>query len=201
MRCHWELNNDNLLDLSHVSYVHAASFGGRGLERVELATERLARGVRASRWVAGAHPIPLWARYLNWQGLIDRWAVTDCALPGHCIVDVGFAPEGQIRPGEDRNRGLRLWASITATPETATTSFMFYAQVRNFGVEDAEMTRHFVEDGRGAFLEDVAAMEGQQRMNSARAGAPRIDINVDAAPLAMRQLVARALDAEAVVAA
>lgn len=30
MKCNWELNNDNLLDLTHVVYVHADTLGGAG---------------------------------------------------------------------------------------------------------------------------------------------------------------------------
>ena len=47
-------------------------------------------------------------------------------------------------------------------------------------------------------IEDVAVMEGQQRNATALPGAPTIDINIDAPPLAMRRLVQQHLAEEAV---
>src|SRR5215469_4937089 len=32
MKCNWELNNDNLLDLSHVTFVHPSTLGAHGAE-------------------------------------------------------------------------------------------------------------------------------------------------------------------------
>jgi len=192
MKSHWELNNDNLLDLSHVVYVHPTTLGAHALD-FPITTERFERKVRMSRWIPNSHPIPLWAKYLNHSGNVDRWQDTDCEFPSHCTVDVGFAPVGRLRPGDDRDHpdALRLRALITATPETETSSFMFYAQCRNFAVADEEMTRKFVRDVRVIFMEDVTIMEGQQRNLSRRPDAPRIDINSDAPHLAMRQLVRR----------
>jgi hypothetical protein len=68
---------------------------------------------------------------------------------------------------------------------------MFYAQCRNFLTDNAEITNIFVKDFRNLFLEDIAVMEAQQRVNDAMPDAPTIDINVDGPHLAMRQLIRR----------
>jgi vanillate monooxygenase len=196
MQCNWELNNDNLLDLTHVVYVHRGTLGGAGLDRFPIRTTRHASGVSMQRWITDVPPIPLFAQYLNYQGNVDRWQGTDAILPSHCTIDAGFAPAGAIGPDGDRDRFVRLRALITATPETETSSFMFYAQCRNFAVDDAALTERVVTDFRNVFLEDVAVMEGQQRVNSALPDAPTIDIAIDAPPLAMRRLVREALARE-----
>jgi phenylpropionate dioxygenase-like ring-hydroxylating dioxygenase large terminal subunit len=196
MKCHWELNNDNLLDLTHVVYVHRGTLGGQGLDRFPIKTERHARGVRMSRWITDVPPVPLFAQYLNYAGRVDRWQGTDAMLPSHCTIDAGFAPTGAIGPDGDRDRFVRLYALITATPETATTSFMFYAQCRNFAIDDDAVNARIVGDFRTVFLQDVAVMEAQQRIAAALPDAPTIDINIDAPPLAMRRLVQQTLAAE-----
>ena len=54
MKCHWELNNDNLLDLSHIVYVHPTTLGAHGLDRTPIATHR-SRG--ASSMIPVSRPL------------------------------------------------------------------------------------------------------------------------------------------------
>ena len=192
MKCHWELNNDNLLDLSHIVYVHPTTLGAHGLDRTPIATDRFERKVRMRRFVPNVAPIKLWASYINYPDVkVDRWMVTECELPSHCTVDVGFAPAGELKPDDDYDRGIRLRALITATPETEDTSFMFYAQCRNFAVESEEITQKFVRDVKVVFGEDVTTMEAQQRNGFMRSDVTKIDINADAPSIAMRDIVRR----------
>jgi vanillate O-demethylase monooxygenase subunit len=193
MRCNWELNNDNLLDLSHVVYVHAETLGGANLDHFPIRTERSERKVSMKRFCFNVPPTPLFARYLNLEeNTMDRWSESEIVAPSHCVVDASFAPPGMFAPGQERRDApVGFRALITATPETETTSFMFYAQCRNFAKDDAELTRVFVKDFRGVFFQDIAVMEAQQRVYSARPDAPRIDVNGDASQLAMRALIQR----------
>ena len=191
MRCNWELNNDNLLDLSHVLYVHASTLGTGALDRFPVHTERRADSVRMARWAPGVPTPPIFAKYLGFQPNVDRWQISDIYPPAHCTVDVGFAPPGEFGLNTDRSKAMGFRPLITATPETEETSFMFYAQCRNFDVGNAELTKTMIADFRGVFHEDIAVMEAQQRMNSAYGEAGKIDINADAPHLAMRQLIRR----------
>ncbi len=197
MKSNWQLNNDNLLDLSHTLYVHPTTLGGHSFDHIPVKTKRFERKVRMWRFIPATHPIPLWAKYLDYQGgLVDRWMATECELPCHCTVDVGFAPDGEVPPEGPYDRGVRLWALITATPEAETSSFMFYAQCRNFGVDDPGMTEKFVGDVRAIFGEDVTVMEAQQRNGATRSEIRRIDINANAPSLAMRRIIERHAERE-----
>jgi len=197
MKCHWELNNDNLLDLMHVVYVHADTLGGTGLDRNPITTERFPRSVRMLRWSPNVTPPPLLARLAKYNGdNVDRWQATVCEIPSHCTIDAGFTSAGQVGRDGDWNRGVRLRALITATPETKTTSFMFYQQTRNFAVGDEEASSRFIKNIRDVFFQDIAVMEGQQRINSAKPDAPRTEIRADAPVIAMRRLVQQFAAAE-----
>jgi hypothetical protein len=112
------------------------------------------------------------------------------------MVDVGFAPAGTTTIDKGRENAPRMRVMLTATPETVNTSFLFYAQIRNWGVEDVEFTQRFARDSRGIFDEDVVVMEAQQRIAKTMPNARTIDIRSDAPHLAMRKLVEQALDAE-----
>jgi len=201
MQCNWELNNDNLLDLSHVTYVHPTTLGAHGAEHAPIQTERRARSVRMIRWMPNVPPIPMWTKFLKTSGNVDRWQVTEAEIPCHCTVDAGFAPAGTTSLAAPREDAPRIRVLLTATPETATSSFLFYAQIRNFGVEDQALTDRFRRDSRVVFDEDVAVLEAQQRRYSAMPDAPAIDIRADAPQLAMRKLVREFAAAEAASAA
>jgi vanillate O-demethylase monooxygenase subunit len=128
---------------------------------------------------------------------VDRFQTVDIDLPSISIVDAGCAPAGRFANDDDKSGASRVSIFISATPETANTSFMFYAQARNFAKDNAELSRIYQHGSKVIFDEDIAIMEAQQRATDARPDAPHIDINFDAPGLAMRQLVQRFLTKEA----
>jgi hypothetical protein len=73
------------------------------------------------------------------------------------------------------------------TPETESTTHYFFGFVRNFGLGDAEMENIFAGDMVRVFNEDFPVLEAQQR--NMDANLPRINIAVDAAPLAARRML------------
>ncbi len=65
---------DNLLDLTHVSYVHKNTLAGDPREATTpTKTERLNDGVRVGRWMLDFAPPPLFAKAGNFTGTVDRW--------------------------------------------------------------------------------------------------------------------------------
>ncbi|HEY3918002.1 MAG TPA: aromatic ring-hydroxylating dioxygenase subunit alpha [Stellaceae bacterium] len=190
MKCNWELNNDNLLDLMHVVYVHTDTLGGAGLDRNPVTTERGLTSVRMLRWSPHVEPPPMLAKLSGFNGKdTDRWQSTLCEIPTHCTIDAGFGAAGTIARDGDWSKGPRLLALITATPETETTSFMFYAQCRNFAHGDEALSQGFIKQIRAVFDQDIAVMEAQQRVNSLLPDAPRIEIRADTPVVAMHRLV------------
>jgi hypothetical protein len=126
---------------------------------------------------------------MNYDGNVDRWQETYAHIPTHCTIDVGFVPTGKIGPGGDRDQGLRLRALLTATPETATTSFFFYVQCRNFAVGNEAISDQFGIAFRKVMGEDIAVMEAQQRVNDSMPDAPTVAIQLDEPVIAMRRLL------------
>ena len=58
-QCNYELINDNLLDLCHLTFVHATSFGaGEAWATSRPKIEAIPDGVRSSRWIEDTPPIP-----------------------------------------------------------------------------------------------------------------------------------------------
>ena len=68
--------------------------------------------------------------------------------------------------------------------------------MRNFKLDDPATEALFADSMVRVFNEDIPVLEAQQRMLELRPDAPKIDIAVDAAPLAARRLLDKLLAAE-----
>jgi len=192
VKCNYELNNDNVLDLTHTAILHESRLGGAKIGEFPVKTERLPRGVRMSREMYNVFPVPIFAKYVQAvNGRVDRWQISEIELPTHCLVDVGIMPPGQGVPSEVRTGGIGFRALISATPETERTMHLFYAQTRDFARDDAKLTEIWVSEFRDLFMEDVGAMEGQQHVLDRAPDAPIIDINSDSPTIAMRKVLAQ----------
>lgn len=198
VKCNYELNNDNVLDLTHVAIVHESRLGGASVGEFPVKTERLARSVRMSRLLYGVQPTPFFAKYVDVKDkdTVDRWQISEVDAPTHCLVDAGIVPPGRGELGHNRNGGIEFRALISATPETKASMHLFFAQVRAFAQHDEALTKVWVEEFRDLFLEDVKVMEAQQVVNDQYPNAPTVDITSDAPQIAMRRLLSRLIEEE-----
>ena len=190
------LLNDNLLDLSHVAYVHAGSIGTGNVADFPIETARGEDFVSMSRLVADSPPPPLYGRMGGFDGHVDRWQVAVSTLPAYNTVHAGCAPAGA--GGADAPAGAKVeFFNLNAmTPETATTTHYFYAHARSFALDDPAMDETFRVDFRRVFGEDIAILGAQQASIDRRPDAASIDINVDGPGLAFRRMLERRIAAE-----
>jgi nitrite reductase/ring-hydroxylating ferredoxin subunit len=208
--CHYELFNDNLLDLSHLAYVHIKNIGTAAVPDFPIVTTRGENTVRMIRWILNSPPAPLYKHFGGFEDNIDRWQYAEAMVPSYNTVRVGCLPAGcGAKPGDHpddysvanggRNaQGFEFWNLNAITPETDTTTWYFYAHSRNFAQDDPEMDEEFRRELRGAFQDDVDILAAQQANMDAHAHNPKdwIDINVDGPGIALRKMVADAIAAE-----
>ncbi len=194
--CNYRLIGDNVLDVTHLAYVHASSIGNQAITEFPVRTEHDDNRVRLTRWILDRPPPPMYKAAGRFTGNVDRWQIVEHAPPCYSVNDAGCAEVGSGAPEGDRSQGIELKAVSVPTPETERTSHYFFAFPRSFALGDAAMDKVFHEDFVDVFREDVAVLEAQQRMLDLAPDAPRIDINVDAAPLAARRMLDRMIAAE-----
>lgn len=124
---------DNLLDFSHLSYVHANTLGGSPavararpkIERVALADGRQ-NGVRVTRLIPNVQPPPYWLSFRDGlHGEYERWFIYDFVLPGTLLMSSGGRP---VDAPDDESRTVRLHSCQTLTPETESTTHYFFQQ-------------------------------------------------------------------------
>jgi phenylpropionate dioxygenase-like ring-hydroxylating dioxygenase large terminal subunit len=188
---------DNLLDLTHVAYVHKKTLAGDPREATTPAkTERLPDGVRVGRWMIDFVPPPLFAKAGNFTGKVDRWQFVTWNPPATVYLDVGCAKTGTGAPEGDRSQGISIWSSHLVTPETENSSHYMFCFARDFRVGDAEMSKLLFEGSKATFLEDADMLEAVQANRRGGSLEGLVDIAADAAQLQARRMLDQMIKAE-----
>lgn len=185
----YRLMNDNLLDLSHIQYLHAETLGAPGDKDADIAVARDADKVHVSRWVMDTPPSPFYAHALGTNENVDRWQNIYFRAPSYIVIDAGSAIAGTGAREGDRSRAVETYSNHTLTPETATTTHYFWHHARNFRLDDKGFTAELRSMFASALMEDVVAIAAQQKGLDQSQDAPLIDINVDNAALQGRRLL------------
>ncbi|MEP2558365.1 MAG: Rieske 2Fe-2S domain-containing protein, partial [Rhizobiaceae bacterium] len=79
--CNYLWVADNLLDPSHVAWVHVSSFGGSGTDDQPLQMEKTDRGVVVSRWIYDQPPSPYYKDLVRFDGTCDRLQHYEMSIP------------------------------------------------------------------------------------------------------------------------
>jgi vanillate O-demethylase monooxygenase subunit len=204
-RLHYDVNyqlvNDNLLDFSHLSYVHPNTLGGsEEYAQLRSKIERLPRGLRITRWFMDRPAAPFVAKLLAAKGMtgnVDRWNNYDFLLPGVLIMDSGFAPAGQGAEKGNREGGIEFRHCQVVTPETENTCHYFFAQPRNFDKDKLEVSEALYTSILAAFEEDRAIITSQAENIAADPSFEPVACGLDSALGQFRWLIEQQIKQEA----
>lgn len=198
VKCHYQLIIDNLLDLSHLAFVHATTVGSIELaDKAEVKSIRTREGVLTSRWTLDVPPARTYAQFGRFDGNIDRWQISEFRAPCTLIIRNGAAKAGTGAP--EGGPGEQRWEFIVChgvSPATERTTNYFWVVTHEFGADDPDGIAEFHRQNHHVIGEDIAVFSGQQRMLELKPGAPLMDIRYDNGPLQARRLIDRLLDAE-----
>jgi len=188
---------DNLLDFSHIGYVHPTTLGGT--ENIALSkpvVKPADNGVRVERWLLDEVPAPFHTKVASFAGRVDRWHFYEFVAPGVLIMHSGVQATGTGAPQGRYHDALEFRSCQAVTPETTGTSHYFYAVPRNFAIEDEQITETIFADVVAAFEEDRVMIEAQARRLAACPDAPMVAIGADAGLMQFRRLLAARLKHE-----
>lgn len=162
MEARYQLLHDNLLDLSHIAYLHGNTLGG-GSEASAVSSYSQSDGpnwVRSDRVLRKTTIPEHFAKYLGRSGLCDRYLPMFFYVPS---LHVGM--DDYRHPIDDPNvlgeSFGKLLVHHAVTPARRNTTHYFFATARNFGRDaDEEMVAAF----NAVIREDVVGLEGVERM-------------------------------------
>lgn len=200
LKCDYRLVVDNLMDLTHETYVHAGSIGDEAITRAPFEATHTENTVTMARWMENIEPPPFWAKQLGRPGHVDRWQIVFFQAPSTIAGDVGVALTGTGARQGDRGQGVNGHFLAAITPESETSCHYFWNFVRTFRTDDEELTRAInvahVNNGKGVYDQDHAILEAQQKALDRNPRQPFYNLNIDAGALWARRLIDRMIAAE-----
>lgn len=199
-KCDYRLFIDNLMDLTHETFVHATSIGNPAVAETPLETTHTEQTVRVQRTMENVDAPPFWRAQLGKPGNVDRWQIIDFEPPCTIVLDVGVALAGTGALQGDRSQGVNGRVLNSITPETDTTCMYFWSLVRNYRLRDQSLTTQLREANAGIFVEDQTILEAQQRRISESAGVSLRNLNIDAGSMRARRIIEKMISAEQITA-
>ena len=197
----YRLMIDNLMDLTHETYVHSTSIGQKEIDETPVNTKTEGEQVVTSRFMDNVMAPPFWRANLRGNGLpddqpVDRWQVCRFTPPSHVMIEVGVALAGH--GGYHAPKDKKVYSIVVdfITPETETSHWYFWGMARNFNVKDKALTAQIRENQGKVFAEDTAVLEAQQRSLLAHPGRRLLMLNIDAGGVQSRRVIDRILAAE-----
>jgi phenylpropionate dioxygenase-like ring-hydroxylating dioxygenase large terminal subunit len=159
-QCHYLYLLDNLLDPSHVAWVHRGSFASAGTEDVPLIIEDTAAGVLVSRWIKDIVPPPYYAEMLPFQGKVDRLQYYEAVMPSIAVNMSTYARAGLGGDSDNLPEdSYRMRSYHFITPIDAHSSRYHWFQHYNTNTQDEAVRQKLNDGARGAFEEDRVVLE------------------------------------------
>ena len=155
---------DNLLDFSHLPFLHETTLGGSsGYAESRATVDRLDNGVKITRWFTNGPPAPFVKNLTGWTDNVDRWNIYDFVLPGVLLMDSGSAPVGSGAQQGGRAGAVQFRSAQALTPETENSSHYFFSQAHDFALDQPVVTAQLHADIVAAFKEDWDMIHAQHR--------------------------------------
>jgi vanillate O-demethylase monooxygenase subunit len=194
--CNYLLITDNLLDPTHVAWVHRSSFAGEGADDFEMEITIAENGVTSWRWLYDTKPAPFYAPYLPFEGNTDRKQQYEVRFPSLALIRAIFTPAGT--GGVDRPADPDAFVMDSynfMTPIDATTTRYFWFQQRNVAPDDDAVSRDFAASVKAAFAEDKAILAAVQS-GMDRKTTPNINLRSDTGGVRFRRRLTQLIAAE-----
>lgn len=186
----YQLIHDNLLDLSHLGYVHVKTIGGNPQLHMnaQLTVSGAGEVVRVVRLMPDSEPPPTYAAAWPFKGRIDRWQDVEFRV-SHLLIWTGAMDAGSGRLDDPAREGFHMRGFHGVTPETDTRSHYFWTIATNPHPDKQDVTQLVVDQTALTFDEDKVVIEAQWRNQQRFAQRAQLDIHVDAGPNRARRVI------------
>lgn len=189
MRASYVRLHENLLDLTHLSFLHARTFGTPDYATApyDARIDSAAGHFELTRSVVPTRLPPIWAKPTGLDG-VDAARIARSTFVSPALHEVHVSFHGCDRPAaEQPSRAIRT--AHIVTPESATSTHYLIHHGRNFALDDAAITDFMHEQLLAAFQEDIDGLEAIER-NLAQFPPGRVtevSFRADGPSLAMRR--------------
>ncbi|WP_126174014.1 aromatic ring-hydroxylating dioxygenase subunit alpha [Altericroceibacterium xinjiangense] len=188
----YQLLNDNLLDLTHLGYLHAPSIGTPDDAATPEVREVSARKISSKRYMYGTPQTPFMQERNAFDGKIDRVSGMDFHLPGfHAGIGESRIPEEHPTRGGELLHASRVWHAVTPAKRYTTNYFFAMSSNDPDGLEHARKALAPVLD-EDAF----ATAEIEKMISTLDEIPPELMLKSDATAVIGRRALQAMMDAE-----
>ncbi|SFA97617.1 vanillate O-demethylase monooxygenase subunit [Amycolatopsis marina] len=196
----YELLVDNLMDLSHETYLHGGYIGTPEVASTPITTEvdEEREIIYVSRHMDDAECPAFYSKSTGLEGRITRWQDIEYHPPCLYLLHSRIAPVG-VLPREDGSDpdAFHVEVVYAITPETEHSTHDFWAVARDFALKDEGVSEFLRENNRTVVLQDVTALDILEKVVAAEAdGYQELSINIDTGGLAARRFLKRMIERE-----
>ncbi|HUZ38633.1 MAG TPA: aromatic ring-hydroxylating dioxygenase subunit alpha [Streptosporangiaceae bacterium] len=186
---------DNLMDLSHETYLHGGYIGTPEVADTPIRTQIDEDNsvVHVSRHMDDAQCPPFYAKSTGITGRIVRWQDIEYHPPCLYLLHSRVAPTGVLpRPDGTDPDGFHVEVVYAITPSTPDSTYDFWAVARDFARDDEGVSQYLADSNRTVVLQDVDALNLLEQVIAAEPeGTQELSINIDTGGLAARRMLAR----------
>jgi phenylpropionate dioxygenase-like ring-hydroxylating dioxygenase large terminal subunit len=190
----YQLIHDNLLDLSHLGYVHLKTIGGNPSVHMNagLTVTSTEDSVKVVRLMPGSSPPPTYSQAWPFAGLIDRWQEIEFEV-SHCAIWTGAMEPGSGSYDDPDREGFHMRGFHGVTPETESSAHYFWTIATNPHPDKDDVTKLVVDQTAATFIEDKIIIEAQWQNQQRFPVRSQMDIHVDVGPNRARRIISSLL--------
>ena len=200
IKANYELIVDNLLDLSHTSYLHDGILGNSETVESDIAVELENDDVVISRYASSVTAPGLFAtQWPSAPARVDKFTRMRWMAPSTMRLLTGIC-----NPGAEWDSGTGYHAIHMLTPETDRTTHYFFTAVRfNVKTTDDALNRQIQDKistmRRFAFEEqDAPVIEAQQEIiDAATTPVDPVILAIDVGPVRYKRILQKMIEADA----
>jgi len=164
VKANYVLETDNILDLSHIQFLHPDSLGSSAVANAITSVEQQGNTVISKRQTVGdILPEFLYRqRRIPLGTPVDRWIDVRWDAPASMLLEAG-----SVATGNPRSEGVANFVAHIFTPETDKTTHYWYSVCNplSMGEEGRTRAEEFVTGLTQPFQdEDLPMLEAQQQM-------------------------------------
>jgi len=199
LKARYSLLVDNLMDLSHETYLHGGYIGTPEVAETPITTEVDEEGgvIYVSRHMDDAECPPFYANSTGIEGRITRWQDIEYHAPCLYLLHSRIAPVG-VQPAADGTDDQAFHAEVVyaITPSTEHETYDFWMVARDFALDDEQVTEYMATNNRTVVLQDVVALDLlEQVVESEKDNYQELSINIDTGGLAARRILKKQIAA------
>lgn len=196
LQCNYLLMCDNLLDPTHVAWVHQGSFAQSATKDTPLQVTQTDSGYIVHRWMMDAEPAPFYKKIVAFEGNCDRLQHYEVRYPAHAMIRAIFTPAGTGGVDGTLHEKTFIMDSYNfMTPTTESETRYYWFQLRNIRPDDQALSTMMSEDVQHAFEEDRAILNAVQ-IGLTEATSAGINLSIDGGWVRFRRELDKKIAAE-----